>query len=82
MMKMATEAELKTLAATRTDMTSLAGKVLSLQTADKFRLAALLLDQNKWQLAKTVGTRACQEIELAELLSGPTTSNAPKSSRS
>lgn len=49
----------------------LAGKVLQLQTADKFRLAAALLDLGMVGLAETVGKRAGQEIELARLLSTP-----------
>lgn len=50
---------------------SLAGKVLQLQTADKFRLAAALLDLGMVGLAETVGKRAGQEIELARLLASP-----------
>ena len=65
-MKMATETALKALA--RKPGKLAAEHVLALQTADKFRLAAMLLDLNKWQLAAAVGTRACQEIELAHLL--------------
>lgn len=49
----------------------LAGKVLQLQTADKFRLAASLLDLGQVNLAVTVGRRALDEIELARLLSEP-----------
>lgn len=49
----------------------LAGKVLRLQTADKFRLAASLLDLGQVALAESVATRASQEIELARLLGAP-----------
>ena len=49
----------------------LAGKVLQLQTSDKFRLAAELLDLGKVELAVAVGTRATQEIELARLFGKP-----------
>ena len=50
------------------NLAKLAGKVLQLQTADKFRLAASLLDLGMVNLAETVGKRATQEIELARLL--------------
>jgi hypothetical protein len=49
----------------------LAGKVLQLQTADKFRLTAALLDLGMVGLAISIGTRALQEIELARLLGEP-----------
>ena len=45
----------------------LADKVLGLQTADKLRLAASLLDLGMVDLAVTVGTRGLQEIELSRL---------------
>jgi len=58
-------------------LAKLAGKVLQLQTADKFRLAASLLDLGMVGLAETVGKRATQEIELA-LLAGKTTTEATR----
>lgn len=51
----------------KTDLPALAEKTLALQTADKFRLAAMLLDAGIPDLAETIGTRACQEIQLANL---------------
>lgn len=54
----------------------LAGKVLQLQTADKFRLAASLLDLGMVDLAVPIGTRALQEIELARLFGKPRTADA------
>lgn len=59
------------------NLAKLAGKVLQLQTADKFRLAASLLDLGMVGLAETVGKRATQEIELARLL-GKTTPEATR----
>lgn len=50
---------------------TLAHRVLELQTSDKFRLAAMLLDLNKANMAEAVGTRACQEITLALLFMKP-----------
>ena len=68
MMRMATSKALTDLAArASTSPEACADAVLSLQTADKFRLAALLLDAGNHVLAETVGTRACQEIQLAKL---------------
>jgi hypothetical protein len=55
----------------------LAGKVLRLQTADKFRLAASLLDLGEVGLAATVGKRALDEIELAQMFSKPTETRTP-----
>ena len=49
---------------------ALAEKVLELQTSDKFRLAAALLDKGQVALAETIATRACQEIQLAQLFGG------------
>ncbi len=49
----------------------LAGKVLQLQTADKFRLTAALLDLGYVDLAVSVGKRALDEIELARLFGKP-----------
>jgi hypothetical protein len=49
------------------DVPALAEKVLALQTSDKFRLAAELLDVGKVAMAEAVGVRACQEIQLAQL---------------
>ena len=49
----------------------MAGKVLELQTSDKFRLTASLLDLGMVDLAVAVGTRALQEIELARLFAKP-----------
>ncbi len=56
-------------AATRGErLDKLAGKVLQLQTCDKFRLAGELLAFGHVQIAKTIAERAVQEIELATLL--------------
>jgi hypothetical protein len=66
-MKMKPESVLRKLASCST-LEALRDQVLTLQTADKFRLAAMLLDQNKHQLAEVVGERACQEIRLCTLL--------------
>jgi len=52
----------------KNNLEGLAMRVLDLQTADKFRLAAMLLDQNLVSLAVHVGKRALQEIELATAL--------------
>jgi len=49
---------------------TLAEDVLALQTSDKFRLAAELLDLGDHDMAAAVGTRACQEIFLATLFGG------------
>jgi len=49
-------------------MTALADRILQLQSADKFRLAGMLLDAGHVQLASAVGNRACQELRLAALL--------------
>ena len=73
-MNMASEITLRKIAehaekGTRLDV--LAKMTLELQTADKFRLAAMLLDANNYKLARAVGTRACQEIQLAQLLGTP-----------
>lgn len=70
MMKMATDKALRdiaTQAQKRTDLPALAQKVLELQTADKFRLAGMLLDAGLPDQAEAVGTRACQEIQLSAL---------------
>jgi hypothetical protein len=70
-MEMASESTLRQFAqqaANRTNLEELAAKTLSLQIADKFRLAAMLLDQNIPQLAETIARRAVQELELARLL--------------
>jgi hypothetical protein len=53
--------------AKETNTAALARRVLNLQTSDKFRLAAALLDLGKAGTAEAVGTRACQEIQLANL---------------
>jgi hypothetical protein len=69
-MDMATEKTLKGLlqqATTKSDLPALAEKTLALQTSDKFRLAAMLLDVGIPDLAETIGTRACQELQLATL---------------
>lgn len=71
-MEMASEQELKRLASIATTakgaaLGRLADRILSLQTADKFRLAALLLDSSNPNLAETVGKRACDEIQLSSL---------------
>jgi len=69
-MEMASDKTLHRLvkqASTKTDLPALAEKTLALQTADKFRFAAMLLDVGKPDLAETIGTRACQEIQLAKL---------------
>lgn len=50
-----------------TNCAALAQRVLGLQTSDKFRLAAELVDAGKASTAEAVGTRACQEIQLAYL---------------
>jgi len=55
----------------------LAGKVLQLQTADKFRLAAALLDLGMVDLAVSIGARALQEIELARLFGKPSSEAPP-----
>lgn len=71
-MEMASEKTLRALttqAGKGTHLEELARKTLDLQVADKFRLAAMLLDQNIVELAETVATRALQEIELAQFLS-------------
>lgn len=67
------EAKLQKMAesAQTANAAALAHKVLELQTSDKFRLAALLLDLNKANMAEAVGTRACQEIQLAVLFLKP-----------
>lgn len=72
---MATPAELNRLAEEARTLKGaalgqLAVKVLELQTADKLRLAASLLDMNCVDLAETIGRRACDEIQLAKLLAG------------
>lgn len=66
MMEYLTPAQIEKLA-NEPRVPALAEKVLKLQTSDKFRLAAALLDLGKPDLAETVGTRACQEIQLAKL---------------
>jgi hypothetical protein len=69
-MEMATDKTLQrmvTQATTKTDLPALAARTLALQTADKFRLAALLLDAGIPDLAETIGTRACQELQLSKL---------------
>jgi hypothetical protein len=70
-MEMATEKTLKRLrhhATTKTDLPALAAQTLALQTADKFRLAAMLLDVGMSDLAAPIGERACHELELSKLL--------------
>jgi hypothetical protein len=72
-MEMATEKTLQrmvTQATTKTDLPALAARTLALQTADKFRLAAMLLDKGIPDLAETVGRRACDELELAKRFGG------------
>lgn len=49
---------------------AVAEQVLQLQTSDKFRLAAEILDLGKPDIAEAVGKRACQEIELSKLFAG------------
>jgi hypothetical protein len=67
-MKMESEDTLRKLAMqAATKPEALAERVLSLQTADKFRLAGLLLDAGMPRLAEAVGVRACQEIQRAML---------------
>jgi hypothetical protein len=69
-MEMATDKTLQrmvTQATTKTDLPALAARTLALQTADKFRLAAQLLDAGIPDLAETIGTRACQELQLSKL---------------
>lgn len=46
---------------------AVAHQVLQLQTSDKFRLAAEILDLGKPDVAEAVGMRACQEIQLSKL---------------
>lgn len=72
-MTYATDATLQKMAesAQTTNAAAMATRVLELQTSDKFRLAALLLDLNKANMAEAVGTRACQEIQLAVLFMKP-----------
>jgi hypothetical protein len=50
-----------------TDIKWLVARALELSTADKFRLAAALCDFGKPDIAEAIGTRACQEIQLAQL---------------
>jgi hypothetical protein len=74
-MEMATENELIRLAgeaatAKGVALGRLAARILALQTADKFRLAAMLLDVGCPGLSETVGKRACDEIQIAVLLRG------------
>jgi hypothetical protein len=72
-MEMASEKTLRQLterAVKRTKLDELADKTLELQTADKFRLAAMLLDAGIPDLAGTVGKRAVDEIEISKLLAG------------
>ena len=71
MMEMATRKALTRLldaVKNRKDLDVLADMVLVLQTADKFRLAAMMLDEGIPDLAATVGKRACDEIRLSALL--------------
>jgi hypothetical protein len=71
MMDMKSDAALRALAAKAAKTPdALADRVLQLQTADKFRLAGLLLNAGRPELAVAVGTRACQELELAMLFPG------------
>jgi hypothetical protein len=66
MMEYETPKRIKALAnSKRTE--EIAAQVLQLQTSDKFRLAAELLDLGKPEVAEAVGTRACQEIQLSQL---------------
>ena len=51
-----------------TNLEALAEKTLNLQTADKFLLASMLLNQGMHELAETIGRRAVQEIQLSRLL--------------
>lgn len=53
--------------ASASNVAEIAERVLALQTSDKFRLAAALLDVGRPDLAEVVGMRACQEIQLAQL---------------
>ena len=46
---------------------AVAEQVLQLQTSDKFRLAAEILDLGKPDVAEAVGMRAVQEIQLSKL---------------
>lgn len=66
MPKMEPDATLSALAAAA-DIDGIAARVLELPTSDKFRLAAMLLELNRADLAEAIGTRACQEIQLAQL---------------
>lgn len=65
-MEMATEARLKELASaveTNNDMQAVVDEIWSLQTADKYRLAAMLLDKGLPRLAATIGRRATAEVD-------------------
>lgn len=49
----------------RSTLPELQSAILNLQTADKFRLAGMLLDAGHDTLAAVVGKRATDEIDLA-----------------
>jgi hypothetical protein len=78
-MRFETEANLRKLADNaRPDVKGLALKALELQTADKFRLAALLLDRNEAEMAEAIGTRACQELQLVLLFEKKSVTRSPE----
>jgi hypothetical protein len=73
-MEMASEQTIRRLAAQAAkgkgkggDLGALADRVLALQTSDKFRLVALLLDAGLPDLGQTVAQRAIDEIQISAL---------------